>query len=475
MKNKIISEIEKNINHQANCDEIKNNIDINKYCVDNKKNLTIKDKLLLINYRNGFLKIAFFVIILILTIVITIPFLDKTDELDPDKNNLSTVTKVMNRVKKPENKYLNQNFSVNNEYKQALNKFTSDFANKIITDESQIFSPISIYNCFAMLYEGSVNKNQEELEKVFYIDGSFDLSKCVKDVMDYLLVNTDKTLLKSANSVWVDNEYASSVKNTYLDILANDYYAEVYQAQLENSKTHEDIANWINKETNNLLGVKKNAFAHFDEYTIMALINSIYLKATWIGSFDKDSNFMADFYLNDNKVKSQEYMQREIEGYIIKSEKYDLVSIPMNDNVKMNILFPKDNSNNIEIFKNNVNILLNANENYSYSKFVCTMPKFAVEAKYNLVEITTQMGLNNIFKSTYDFSKMIDDNDVAVGSASHAAKIEVNNSGIEAAAYTVIGEADESVSSYELYLNRPFMYSVCMDDIPLFVGTYFGN
>ncbi len=476
MKDKFIEDIQNKIEFDGNYNNIKKDININKYCEKLKKSSSLNKYFSIKEKR--IIKTVFAALIIILLALVPIIIFSNSGEDPTPSNGSNFPTKQLNKVNKPVNKYLNETFNVDENYKNALNNFTVDFAKKIINDESQIFSPISIYNCFAMVYEGSTNNNKKELEEVFYIDGSFDLAKSVQGAMDYLLINTKDTILKTANSIWIDDQFANDIKSDYLNVLATNYYAEMFEAALESTKNHQLIADWINKETNNLLNVQKEAFQGFDENTILALVNSIYLKATWIESFQKNLDVIEDFTLNNGNNISQEYMVGTLSGLVIKGESYDIISIPMKDNMRMNILFPKDNTNNIEIFNNNLNELLDLNTGLSNTSIYCKMPKFTIEKKYDLVEITNKLGLNNIFTFTKDFSNMVSDKyDVAVSSASHAAKIIVNNSGIEAAAYTVIGMDEESVAPepYVLKLTRPFMYSVCMDDIPLFVGTYFGN
>ena len=63
------------------------------------------------------------------------------------------------------------------------------------------------------------------------------------------------------------------------------------------------------------------------------------------------------------------------------------------------------------------------------------------------------------------------------GQVVHAAKIEVNEKGTEAAAATVVAEAGGAAPPQEgitLILDRPFLYGIIdlQTGVPLFLGTY---
>ena len=111
------------------------------------------------------------------------------------------------------------------------------------------------------------------------------------------------------------------------------------------------------------------------------------------------------------------------------------------------------------------------------------VPVFDTKSKFDLKREFTKLGINDLFNPTRDYKNMFDldsldsDLEFKVSSSRHEAGIDVNNDGIEAAAYTEIGfdtatSVPPILETYDFKLNRPFMYSITYRDLPLFVGMY---
>ena len=122
--------------------------------------------------------------------------------------------------------------------------------------------------------------------------------------------------------------------------------------------------------------------------------------------------------------------------------------------------------------------LINGREDTLFLRFA--MPKFKAEWQGNLENILPELGLRDAFvPGTADFSKM-GDNEYGyyINKVIHAAKIEVNEKGTEAAAATVVsapaGAAEPPREGITLILDRPFLYGIIdlQTGVPLFLGTY---
>ena len=108
------------------------------------------------------------------------------------------------------------------------------------------------------------------------------------------------------------------------------------------------------------------------------------------------------------------------------------------------------------------------------------LPKFEAEWSGQLQDSLRDLGLDAAFTpGLADFSGMGDHpNGYFLSQVIHAAKIQVNEKGTEAAAATVVtmpaaGEAPED-PPVELVFDRPFLYGIMdlQNGVPLFLGTY---
>ena len=68
------------------------------------------------------------------------------------------------------------------------------------------------------------------------------------------------------------------LENDYLEKL-NSYYTEAFASTFSN-KELDEIADWVNEKTNDLLNANKDNLGLSND-TILALINTIYFKNSW--------------------------------------------------------------------------------------------------------------------------------------------------------------------------------------------------
>ena len=108
-----------------------------------------------------------------------------------------------------------------------------------------------------------------------------------------------------------------------------------------------------------------------------------------------------------------------------------------------------------------------------------TLPRFEAEWSGELKEVLSALGLDAAFDpGRADFS-LLGDNPYGyyLSQVIHAARIEVNEEGTEAAAATVVAAAGGAAApqeGVELDFDRPFLYGIVdlESGVPLFLGTF---
>lgn len=399
---------------------------------------------------------------------------DKTDDVFRPIS-----VKALNTVSKPVNQQTEN--EIDDRYIGNLIDFSSKFAYQTFKEESTVFSPLSIYNCYAMLYEGTTNNVRSEMNELFNYEYLDLLKNPIKTAMEMLSIDDEKTKLDTANSFWVSDQYQDKISENYLDTLAEYYYAEAFGGNLSLEKSRQDMANWINKKTNDFFKVTKDNF-ETDEQTALVLINTLYAKSPWLNEFNKENNYTDKFY-SFAGTDSKTFMTNRDIGLIYSGEDFDVASIPLHETgLEFRILLPHEDKDSIEILKNNVNnifdIYLLPRQTY---KITYKIPQFNVKTKYDLKEELQQIGLKKPFEKTNDyenlFNSKVEEQAFFVSQSIHEAGIDVNNDGIEAAAYTTIIVSEDSAPApidyppFEFNANRPFLYALTYKNIPLFLGT----
>ena len=108
---------------------------------------------------------------------------------------------------------------------------------------------------------------------------------------------------------------------------------------------------------------------------------------------------------------------------------------------------------------------------------VWSVPRFDVKTSVDLKDILKALGVTDAFDGNMADFTPLTDNGAMVNSVMQAARVKIDEEGVEAAAYTEIVAKESSAMIepppvVEMNLNRPFLFVIFDgNDVPLFVGT----
>ena len=114
-------------------------------------------------------------------------------------------------------------------------------------------------------------------------------------------------------------------------------------------------------------------------------------------------------------------------------------------------------------------------EGYDRARVNWSVPRFDVKSSVDLADALKALGVADAFEADKADFTPLTDNIAYVSSVMQAARVKIDEEGVEAAAYTEI-VADDSAAMdppmVEMNLNRPFAFVIFDgNDVPLFVGT----
>lgn len=346
----------------------------------------------------------------------------------------------------------------NGKWKQDIEMF--DNVKFESSDENIMFSPMSLNYALLMAGKGAKGKTYDEFNNYF----ENDMDSKYKAYSDYI-TNLDKTV-EIANSFWYSNEYKA--KADYVNMLKNNLNAEISAVDFLLPKTVIDINSWANTKTH---GMIPSIVQQIPPETVSMLINAIYFKNNWMEQFEPYNTYKDKVTTNNGDVQvdmmhgeAEMYLENEnATGFIKKYEggRYGFVAIRPNDNKTYKSLAGM----NVE------NLLASAQNVETH----ISMPNFTFENEMNLTSRLQDMGITTAFGDLADFSNM-GDMPISISSVLQKSKIELTESGTEAAAVTAIifdnAAIIEKPEPKVVDLDKPF-YFIIMDleyDEPLFMG-----
>ena len=347
-------------------------------------------------------------------------------------------------------------------------------------------SSTSIYLCLSMLYEGCTGANRNELQHLLNLPvEDCRRRKEIRKLMEYLNkvvrgidydeeyhpieVDVFKTVV--ANGAWVKKEF--SIKPTFAQILKDDYSADIRGADFRSQSTVDDINTWVSDHTNGLI---KNALGSIPEETLLILVNTVYFKALWMSSFQKESTIKLPFNdVHDNKKDKDFMVQYGFNVNYLQIKGVELLELPYRTG-RHSMIFRFGKSGTDHITRKEINKLMVPRvETRSNLK----IPKVDFASDFDLISYLKQLGVSSIFRPSKSngFSGISDTEGLEVNGLIHKTQVIIDEAGTEAAAVTILMVGVTSVmlsKPKDIVLDHPFSFYIYDKDTEmiLFSGVY---
>jgi len=352
-------------------------------------------------------------------------------------------------------------------------------------DKNYLISPTSFRAALALAVSGADGETKDELLKTMgfsdmdeliewyesvegsvksYADWLEQAKKEFKEYSDYYGEDADEPdgAFDIENSVWRNTKASGKLSKEYIDYVSKHFGATA--DNVSEKKITETVNEWINKNTNGLIPSISNDLSKAD----LILVNTIYLRTSWINDFYEGATKEGDFTTASGKTVKKDFMHQQEKFRYYEDKNGKLVVLPMNGGI------------NAVFVLGEIDDIRTALSKASYEEVAVTLPKFECETSFSdneLIEFCKARGCNSAFNENADFSLMSEEMAMYITDIIQKTKIKVDEKGIEAAAATVImmteGAALEEPEIKEFIADRPFKYMLMTDDSELlFYGQY---
>ena len=334
-----------------------------------------------------------------------------------------------------------------------VDDFSLSFLKLEENKENIIYSPLSIKYALNMLNDGANGKTKEEITKVIGTE------------LPTKYENIEK-VLSLANSVFIREEYISTIKDKY--------NAELIYDKFEDAK---NVNSWIENKTFNIIKnmLKDNEVQNPN--LEMILINALAIDMEWLDSFDAANTSSRSFYKDGQeeiKVAMMHKSSESLNDKYYRDDNYYAVSLPLKEydgtSLEFVAIMPTEEDLHSFIvsdsFDSKVSTILGGLHSITENQELSiSIPRFEFDYNLNFVDDLKKLGINDAFDDmSADFSNM-SKKELVVGDAKHKADIKFSEKGIKAAAVTVIMMFDKSAMLEEkeiIHLNfdKPFMFII---------------
>jgi serine protease inhibitor len=333
-------------------------------------------------------------------------------------------------------------------------------------DENVFVSPFSVSMALGMTANGAAGTTLQAMLNTLGFSGlgMHDVNASYLGLMDLLPGLDPDVAFNVANSIWYRQGY--SFNQSFFDTCTAYFDAAVREIDFDGMSAVDTINAWVSEKTRGK--IEEILEPPIGGDVVMYLINAIYFLANWEYEFDPALTEEAPFYLPDGSTVSVSLMRQPAEDeesvYMCYSNSsFQAVDLPYGNGLySMTVLLPRpgvDIDSLIgEFSPENWETYMAGFEEKEGRIF---LPKFEIECKYLLNNALISMGMGIAFDwSLADFTGMRPEGGLWISRVIHKTYVKVDEEGTEAAAVTVVEMIETEFNSFEMRVDRPFIFAI---------------
>ncbi len=326
-------------------------------------------------------------------------------------------------------------------------------------EENLLYSPISLYLALSMLEPITFGDSLDRLHQVLC---KKDLASLSQSLIEHISFYNELGIGRIANSLWLDKKESFNMKR--LNQIASQFDAESFQVDfLNKNETEQQMSAWINEKTEKFI---KELKLNLNPNTVLALVNTLYYKDGWLEPFVAENTKKDTFYQHNHVEKQVDFMKaKEYGASYYQDEETIQVSLPLRNRGDVLFIMNKNGQPNFPKIEE---------DKFQYRELNLSIPKFDLNNKLELNQLLVKLGLADLFQPSAQILPFEDDNQNAfISNVTQQARMAIDETGIEAAAYTMIElvRGARPQEAIEVKFNRPFMVILrAPNQLPLFVG-----
>ena len=325
---------------------------------------------------------------------------------------------------------------------------------------NSLLSPASVYLALAMTANGADGDTRRQMLDVL---GAKDLGSLNKDCRDLqsVLVGNPNGYFRLANSLWLNQEAASSIQPAFLEA-DREYFGADVRLEPFDAGIVEKINRWV---SGNTAGRIDDLLKTLDPYTFMVIVNTLLFEGRWEEPFIPEITTDGVFHAAGGDKTLPMMHQTRFSAVWYEDGTVQATRLPFDDGrTALLLALPKGELHEwlASLTPETLGKLVAGQD--TCQRLTLTLPRFRVSYKEDLKETLEAMGMPDAFSvEKADFSGMVKpDGEIMlphIDKGEHETVLEVSEKGATAAAATAFAlkagspRVDEIK---ELTLDRPF-------------------
>jgi serpin B len=361
----------------------------------------------------------------------------------------------------------------------ANDAFAADLYGVLTGDTGQtVFSPVSVAAALRMALCGARGQTATELGGALHEspDAAAGGLRATSAAVHGVTADGSVTF-RAPSIIWVQSglplrpEFTSQLDDAAAAAIAQAGFAEAPEAA--RAEINRVIAEQTAGKITGLLPAPA-----INAMTRLVLTSAIYLKAAWAERFAEAATRDAPFYPDgpDRPGLTVPMMHGTAARAYRHGDGYQAVLLPyQGGQLAMAVVLPDGPLTTLRpaIAAGGLRGVLAGTSRYQVT---LSLPRFRVEAAFDLVPVLRRLGVREAFSREADFSGITEAERLLINAVAHKAYVDVDEQGTEAAAATAISfrptAAFQAPPAVTMTVDRPFLFVIFHSPtgMPLFVG-----
>lgn len=348
-------------------------------------------------------------------------------------------------------------------------------------NHNYVFSPVSVYHALAILAQTTDTETKQEILDAIGVSED-ELINCVTDLNNQLNINVGKGKLSLNSSLWLSDSLNTNDKT--IEKISKNNNCVIKKVPMGTEEADEQVQHWVNEKTNNLLKDNTRSIKT-DLNTLFQLYSTIYLKGRWDIEFDEENTKKDIFHKSVDEDIECDFMNQCIRTDIYEGKRFKAIALYIRGIARAMFILPNDGllPSDIANDEDLLCLLEGDTKGLESKEYIVnlSLPKFDIKFDGDILEKLKKLGIQKaLTMGEADYSPISNEKDLYLNKAKQAARIKIDEDGVEASAFTMLDVVCGSImlttpEEIDFKLDRPFMFSLnkSIEDktVPLFVGT----
>lgn len=344
------------------------------------------------------------------------------------------------------------------------------------TGKNAVYSPLSLWSALSMLAQCADGDSRRQVLDAIGADSVDLLQEQVSQIWRALYTDDGQSALILSNSIWLNSGMEGAYVQETLDALAEKYFAGAYAVPMGEPTADQAVTDWVKKQTNGLIGGDQPV-VQTEEDILALLASSLYYKAAWVDEFVPhltEEDVFTDAAGNESRV---DFMHKTVDDDFIRRDGYQAARLTTHLGEMVFVL--PDEGTAPEALLQDPDFLSRLEfygDAATWGEVQWSVPKFDVNSDLDLMESLKTMGITDLPNPDKADLSALTDLPAFLSDAKQLARVKVDEEGVEAAAVTILEMSEcalplppEEVCVMDL--DRPFLFVIRTQDVPLFIGV----